>query len=55
MEKLAKTIESVHHEMAEHDPSDYEGLQQHTDRLRGLEAEVEELEESWLELSEQLG
>lgn len=55
LEKLAKTIESVHHEMAEHDPSDYEGLQQHTDRLRGLEAEVEELEESWLELSEQLG
>lgn len=54
LDKLNKSISSVHAKMAKHDQSDYEGLQTHTTRLRELEDEVEQLEEHWLELSEQL-
>ena len=44
----------VHARMADHDQSDYVGLRKHADDLRGLEAEVAELEDRWLELSEKL-
>ncbi|MGC0250192.1 ABC-F family ATP-binding cassette domain-containing protein [Pseudactinotalea sp. Z1748] len=50
--KMAGSIEAVHQRLADHDQSDYEGLQQHTDKLRELEAEVAQLEERWLELSD---
>ncbi|MGO1735462.1 MAG: ABC-F family ATP-binding cassette domain-containing protein [Leucobacter sp.] len=55
LEKLTKNVDQLHGYLAEHDQSDYEGLQEHTDKLRDVEAEVEELEERWLELSETLG
>ncbi|MGJ3507408.1 ABC-F family ATP-binding cassette domain-containing protein [Enemella sp. A6] len=53
--KLAGAIEATHQRLAEHDHSDYEGLQQHTEELRSMEAEVADLEDRWLELSERLG
>lgn len=55
LEKLAGQIDSAHVRLAEHDQDDYEGLQRLTGDLRGLETEVAELEEKWLELSEALG
>ncbi|GAS98073.1 macrolide ABC transporter ATP-binding protein [Mycolicibacterium canariasense] len=55
LEKLTGLIDTAHHRLAEHDQGDYEGLQRLTGELRELEAEVEQLEEKWLELTEQLG
>lgn len=55
LDKLATSIDSVQQHMADHDPSDYAGLQQHTQQLRELEAEVDQLEHRWLEASEELG
>ncbi|WP_166355868.1 ABC-F family ATP-binding cassette domain-containing protein [Phytoactinopolyspora limicola] len=55
LEKLTGSIQTVHQRLAEHDHSDYEGLQRHTDELRRLETEVAQLEERWLELSELVG
>ncbi|MDR6574791.1 ATPase subunit of ABC transporter with duplicated ATPase domains [Curtobacterium sp. 320] len=42
-------------QFATHDQSDYAGLGELQARLAGLEAEVEQLEERWLEVAEQLG
>ena len=50
--KLASQVEQVHATMAKHDQSDFTGLAVHTEKLRVLEAEIEELEARWLELSE---
>ncbi len=50
--KIAGQISALHTEIAEHDHSDYTGLGEHTARLRALEAENAELEDRWLELSE---
>jgi ATPase subunit of ABC transporter with duplicated ATPase domains len=55
MQKLEKQTSSLHATLAEHDQTDYAGLQEITGRLREVELENEELEERWLELSEQLG
>lgn len=54
LEKLSGTIDRIHQRLADHDQSDYEGLQGHTDELRQAEDEVAELEERWLELSESI-
>lgn len=54
LEKLSGSIERIHQRLADHDQSDYEGLQGHTDELRQAEDEVAELEERWLELSESI-
>ncbi|RCS79453.1 ABC-F family ATP-binding cassette domain-containing protein [Brachybacterium alimentarium] len=54
LEKLSASIDRIHQRLADHDQSDYEGLQAHTDELREAEAEVAELEERWLELSESI-
>ncbi|KTT39879.1 hypothetical protein RSA46_24235 [Pseudomonas oryzihabitans] len=42
-------------QFAAHDQSDYEGLGTLQTKLGALEAEVEELEERWLEVAELLG
>ncbi|MCT9620019.1 ABC transporter ATP-binding protein [Curtobacterium sp. MCBA15_013] len=42
-------------QFATHDQSDYAGLGELQARLAGLEAEVDQLEERWLEVAEQLG
>jgi len=55
MQKLEKQTASLHATLAEHDQSDYQGLQGITAQLQEVERENEELEERWLELSEQLG
>ncbi|MEN4478249.1 ABC-F family ATP-binding cassette domain-containing protein [Mycolicibacterium cosmeticum] len=55
LEKLTGLIDTAHRRLAEHDQGDYEGLQRLTGELRELEAEVEQLEEKWLELTDQLG
>ncbi|MHA3021229.1 ABC-F family ATP-binding cassette domain-containing protein [Mycobacterium sp. BMJ-28] len=55
LQKLDGQIGTAHQRLAEHDQGDFEGLQRLTGALRELEAEVTELEEKWLELSESLG
>ena len=55
MKKLDKQTTSLHSALAAHDQADYVGLQKITDELRAVEAQIEELEERWLELSELLG
>ena len=55
VQKLEKQTESLHAKLAGHDQSDYQGLQEITAQLQEVERENEELEERWLELSEQLG
>lgn len=52
--KLEGEIKKLHARMADHDQSDYEGLGAIGDDLRATETEVGELEERWLEISEQL-
>ncbi len=54
LKKLASSIERLHEQLAAHDHTDYEGLQELTTQLRTVELENEELEERWLELSMQL-
>ncbi|MFF5324465.1 ABC-F family ATP-binding cassette domain-containing protein [Janibacter hoylei] len=54
LEKLSGSIDRIHQRLADHDQSDYAGLQGHTDELRQAEGEVAELEERWLELSESI-
>ncbi len=55
MEKLHTEIDKLNAAMATADASDYAGLQKLHDDVRAREAEIESLEERWLELSEQLG
>ena len=55
LERLGQRVEAMHVRMAGHDPADYLGLGRLHDELRDLEAEVAELEDAWLELSEQAG
>lgn len=54
LDKLGVQVQALHQRMAEHDHGDYEGLQRLADQLRVVETEATELEERWLELSEQL-
>jgi ATPase subunit of ABC transporter with duplicated ATPase domains len=54
LDKLRDQIDSVHQELATHDPSDYVGLQRIDEQRRVLEAQAEDLEERWLELSDLL-
>ncbi|HIY23973.1 MAG TPA: ATP-binding cassette domain-containing protein [Candidatus Brachybacterium merdigallinarum] len=55
LQKLSGQIAGVHEQLAAHDQDDYVGLQELTEVLQRHEAEVEELEERWLELSEITG
>ena len=50
--KVAEQISALHTEIAAHDHSDYTGLGALTARLRELESENTELEDRWLELSD---
>ncbi|OZG60981.1 ABC transporter ATP-binding protein [Bifidobacterium lemurum] len=55
--KLAKLEESrmqLEQRMAEHDPSDYAGLNELNQQLQAIAEESETLEMEWMELSEQL-
>ena len=55
LEKANAQIARIHAKMADFDQSDYAGLGDLTEKLRAAEAEVEEFEERWLELSELVG
>ncbi|HLV55388.1 MAG TPA: ABC-F family ATP-binding cassette domain-containing protein [Actinotalea caeni] len=55
LDRLGAEVDDLHRRMAEHDQSDYEGLQALTERLREVEDEVASLEERWIELSELVG
>ncbi len=52
IDRLQAMSQKLHEEMAAHDQSDYEGLQDLSSQLRALDKEVEDLEEEWLTLSE---
>lgn len=54
MEKIDTEVEKIHERMAEHDQSDFEGLQKFTDEISALKQESNQLEERWLELSEEI-
>ena len=55
LDRLAERIASLHARMAGHDHSDYSGLAALDAELKAAEAETEELETHWLELSERAG
>ena len=55
LSKLRETVADREQELADHDQTDFEGLGSLTQELNALEAEVAELEERWLELSELVG
>jgi ABC-type multidrug transport system ATPase subunit len=55
MQKLAQQIDRAKHALADHDQSDYAGLGERMKEISAQEAEVEELELRWFELTEQLG
>lgn len=54
MDRLTRQGEDLKAQMADHDPTDYVGLQDLADQVRAVEDEVDELEAQWLELSEEL-
>ena len=52
--KLRKDAEAARQAMAEVDPSDYQELSRRMEKVRAADAEADELEERWLELSLEL-
>ena len=50
--RIAEQIAALHAEIAGHDHSDYAGLGELTAKLRALESEHSDLEDRWLELSD---
>lgn len=55
LEKIETQKEQIEAQMAAHDPSDYAGLNDLNGQLQALEAESDDLEAEWLDLSEQMG
>lgn len=55
IQKLTQQIDKAKHALVEHDQSDYAGLGEKMTKISALEAEVEESELRWFELTEQLG
>ena len=54
VQKLRKDADKARHAMAEVDPADYQELSRRMEKVRAAEAEADELEERWLELSMEL-
>ena len=54
LEKLAESVDAAHQRLADHDQSDFEGLAELSEALRKTETEVAQLEDRWLEVSEEL-
>jgi ATP-binding cassette subfamily F protein uup len=50
--RLADQIAAKHRELADHDQSDHVGIARLTEQLRGLEGDITELENRWMEVSE---
>lgn len=55
IQKLTQQIDAAKHALVEHDQSDYTGLGEKMTKIGALEAEVEESELRWFELTEQVG
>ncbi|HIW63761.1 MAG TPA: ABC-F family ATP-binding cassette domain-containing protein [Candidatus Stackebrandtia excrementipullorum] len=53
LDRVTKQIAGLHDKIAAHDQGDYLGLGKLTDELKALEGQVTELEDRWLELSDQ--
>ena len=54
MAKLSEQVNAKHVALAEHDQSDHAGVTRLTRELRELEAERDDKENRWLELSESI-
>ena len=54
LERLQQQIDAARVALADHDQSDYVGLGEELARIRGLEAEQQQLEARWYDLGEQL-
>lgn len=52
--KLGVDIDRLHQRMADHEQGDYTGLQQLAGQLRAAEVDMADLEDRWLELSDQI-
>lgn len=55
IQKLTEQVDRAKHALADHDQSDYEGLGVKMKAIGEQEAEIEELELRWFELTEQIG
>lgn len=55
IQKLTQQVDAAKHGLAEHDQSDYAGLGEKMSKISAQEAEIEELELRWFELTEQIG
>ena len=55
MDTLRGKIEGIHHAMTEVDPSDYVKLGDMQKEIKEIEAQIEALEEEWMEAAEALG
>ncbi|HWS51420.1 MAG TPA: ABC-F family ATP-binding cassette domain-containing protein [Microbacterium sp.] len=55
IEKLTQQVDAAKHALADHDQSDYEGLGDKMKKITEQQAEIEELELRWFELTEELG
>jgi ATPase subunit of ABC transporter with duplicated ATPase domains len=55
IQKLTEQVDAAKHALADHDQSDYAGLGERMKAITGQEAEIEELELRWFELTEEIG
>ena len=55
IQKLTEQVDAAKHALADHDQSDYAGLGERMKEISATEAEIEELELRWFELTEQIG
>ncbi len=55
IQKMTEQVDAAKHALADHDQSDYAGLGEKMKAIGEQEAEIEELELRWFELTEQIG
>ncbi|MFF5627220.1 ABC-F family ATP-binding cassette domain-containing protein [Microbacterium sp. NPDC012755] len=55
IQKLTEQVDAAKHSLADHDQSDYAGLGEKMKAIGDREAEIEELELRWFELTEEIG
>ena len=55
IQKLTQQVDAAKRSLADHDQSDYAGLGDKMKAITAQEAEIEELELRWFELTEEIG
>ncbi len=55
IQKLTQQVNAAKTALADHDQSDYEGLGDRMKKISEQQAEIEELELRWFELTEEIG